>query len=132
MKVFIIELDDLEDAAKNWYDNFLEILMRKRLEFWNYFSHQFAIATPDDFTAKDILNIVIDCLGNNVQISVFEVNLVNYIGNGPSNFMVFFDLIKHPNYIPVWEREGDKPYGSSHILKMDGIPESLKRNFIES
>lgn len=132
MKVFIVELDDLENAIDGWSDKFIEILVGNRLEFWNYFSHQFALATPDSFTTREIIDMVLACLGNKIQVSVFEIDLKDYLGYGPKNFLVFFALIQHPKYIPVWERECDDPYGASHILQMKGIPESLKLQFLNS
>lgn len=132
MKVFIVELDDLENATKGWSDKFIELLIENRLEFWNYFSHQFALATPDSFKPKEILDMLLACTGGKAHAYVFEINLKDYAGYGPKNFLVFFALIEHPKYIPVWESKSDHPYGPSRIIEMEGIPESLKQQFINS
>lgn len=127
MRVFIIEFDDLDDALEGGVGNLMEFIVDNRFEYWKYFSHQIAIATPDQFDSKYILDTALKLLGNDIQVSVFEINLNSYAGYGPTNFMSFFDLLKHPKYIPVWERKGFEPYGISNILEMEGIPKSLKR-----
>lgn len=131
MKIFIIELDDLADKPKDAHKSFMDAIVSRRFEYWDYFVYQYVIATPDSYTIRDIYKIVQDSYGEHFPFVLFQADLRNCMGYGPGNFLSFFEILHHPNYIPVWEREGDDPYNPQHIINMQGIPLELKRRVLD-
>ncbi len=131
MKIFFIEIDDFQDAPKNAHKAFMEAIVQHRFEYWDYFTYQYVIATPDRYIIKDIHDIVQEAYGNQFQFVVFQVEMKSCIGYGPEHFLSFFDILHHPNYIPVWERSGDDPYNPQHIINMPGIPSTLKHRVLD-
>jgi hypothetical protein len=120
MKTFIIELDNLEHAKKDSRRKLMGYITSNKFEFWEYVSHQTMILTPDSCSASNLMRTIKDIYGDKVLIAVFEVSINDMAGYGPQGFMEFFTIIKHPEFIPAWERGDYDPGYMAMILDKAG------------
>lgn len=131
MKVFLVEMNDMELFENGEHGKFLELVRQNLFEYWDYFSQQYVLVTKDNIESKFILEMVLKCFGNDAYFAVFEIDIKSYAAHGPKDFMLFFEIMKYPGYIPVWERTTADPYHFSNIMNMKGIPYHLKQRLLK-
>ncbi|MBB4036542.1 hypothetical protein GGR21_002448 [Dysgonomonas hofstadii] len=129
MKTFIIEFDDLKEANVDSHKKLMDYILENKLEFWEYISHQIVLLTPDSFTASMLRATIKNIYGDGILLVVFEVSILDMAAFGPDGFMDFFEIAKHPDYVPLWERESGKPYDHSKVYKIFRDIQLRKRHF---
>jgi len=116
MKIFSVILGDIPNSFSDL--SFGQFLSSFRLEWWRYTPLNYFIATPDSYNAKIIYEYVRMSYPNVVS-AVFEVNVLDWYGNGPIvkdngkevSFLYWFEKITNKDFKPAWERsDSEKKY----------------------